>query len=87
MGTPFPSPDGAPTPIKPGGSQQPARPTHDMNMGIGESNFESVFSMHTHNGTAASGGNLTGPYFISDSAGKRWKLVVSTAGALSVVKA
>lgn len=71
------------------GGQAPIAPQTSKpgQMGIGPENFESVFALHRHDGTGSAGGFLYGPYFIRDSAGGNWKLVVSPAGVLSVVKA
>lgn len=81
------NPNPNPRAPRPGDSQQSARPTHDMNMGIGDNNFQDVFGNHNHSGSPASGALLQGPYFITDSTGKLWKLVCSVNGALSTVKA
>lgn len=88
MATPQPSSTpGQPNLVKPGGSQQPQRPTGEAMLGIGPENFESVFLMHRHDGTPAGGQALNGPFFIKDNLGRPWKLVVSVTGVLSTVKA
>lgn len=72
---------------KPGDASIPKRPNADSSMGIGPENFESVFTLHRHDGSMGGGGLLYGPYFIKDAQGRPWKLVVSATGTLSTVKA
>lgn len=72
---------------KPGESEVPTRGNQNPMRGIGPENFDSVFLLHRHDGTSMGGGNLYGPYFIRDANGANWKLVVSTTGAISAVKA
>lgn len=65
--------------------QAPQAPTVPQRgqAGVGDSNFQSVYAMHVHDGSNAGGGLLYGPYFIKDKNGVVWKFGVTTNGVLS----
>ena len=51
--------------------------------GINPQNLQDFFSQHRHDGSAAGGATLYGPYFIKDESDGHTYKIICTAGVLS----